>query len=75
MKELSVKVQSDYLERVVAGKNPVLAIAELIWNSLDAEATHVEVKFESNTMGAETVEKVIISDNRLVAMFRINNLT
>lgn len=30
MRELSVKVQNDYLERMVAVKNPVLAIAELI---------------------------------------------
>jgi hypothetical protein len=61
MKELSVKVQSDYLERMVTVKNPVLAVAELIWNSLDAEATIVRVSFGFNEL--DSVEKVIVSDN------------
>jgi hypothetical protein len=61
MRELSVKVQNDYLERMVAVKNPVFAIAELIWNSLDAEATKVEVFFRLNDLDA--VETIFIQDN------------
>lgn len=61
MKELSVKVQSDYLERMVTIKNPVLAVAELIWNSLDAEATRVEVTFSLNDL--DGVEKITVADD------------
>lgn len=61
MRELSVKVQSDYLERMVTVKNPVLAVAELIWNSLDAEATHVEVSFTLNDL--DSVEKITVADD------------
>jgi len=61
MKELSVKVQSDYLERMVTVKNPVLAVAELIWNALDAEATTVRVGFALNDMSA--VERVNVTDD------------
>jgi hypothetical protein len=61
MKELSVKVQSDYLERMVTVKNPVLAVAELIWNSLDAEASRVEVTFSLNAL--DGAEKITVVDN------------
>lgn len=36
-----VEVQSDFLEKITRAK-PVQAISELIWNSLDADATKVK---------------------------------
>ena len=60
MKEVLVKVQSDYLQRMVTMRNPVLAV-ELIWNSLDAEAHTVLVFLGTNKLGG--VEKIIISDD------------
>jgi hypothetical protein len=61
MKEVSVKVQTDYLQRMVSVRNPVLAVGELIWNSLDAEAQTVRVFIGTNELGG--VEKIIISDD------------
>jgi hypothetical protein len=61
MKEIPVKVQNDHLERMIAVKTPVLAVAELIWNALDAEAGLVEVTFDVNDLGA--AEKVVIKDD------------
>ena len=42
-----VEVQSDHLEKITQAQ-PVAALAELIWNSLDADATKVEVFVEEN---------------------------
>jgi integrase len=41
----SVEVQSDFLEKITRA-NPIQALAEFIWNSLDADATAVDVSFE-----------------------------
>ena len=43
MKTISVKVQSDHLERIASTTNPLNSISELIWNSLDADANEVKV--------------------------------
>src|SRR5277367_5494208 len=55
-----VEVKSDFLEKITRAK-PVQALAELIWNSLDADARKVEVFVEENEMGA--MSRVIIRDN------------
>lgn len=57
--EYNVEVQADFIERQAKAR-PVQALAELIWNSLDADATRVEVKLESNEIG---VNKIRIRDN------------
>jgi hypothetical protein len=61
-KEYNVEVQPDFLERQ-AKAQPVVAVAELIWNALDADATEVSVDFESDGLGG--MSKVIVSDNGL----------
>ena len=38
MKIVTVKVQEDHLESLSRVKKPILAIAELVWNGLDANA-------------------------------------
>jgi hypothetical protein len=55
-----VEVQSDFLEKITKAK-PVQALAELIWNGLDADATSVRVTFDYNDLGA--MSTVIVTDN------------
>jgi DNA mismatch repair ATPase MutL len=55
-----VEVQSDFLEKITRAK-PVQALAEFIWNSLDADATAVDVRVEYNAPG--TMSKIIVIDN------------
>ncbi len=55
-----VEVQSDFLEKITRAK-PVQALAEFIWNSLDADASKVDVFVEQNDLGA--MSRVIIRDN------------
>lgn len=51
MKTIEVKVQRDYLERLATSKSPISAIAELVWNALDADASIVEVALHRNSLG------------------------
>src|SRR6266542_6189470 len=55
-----VEVQSDFLEKITRAK-PVQALAEFIWNSLDADAYKVDVFVEENELGA--MSRVIVRDN------------
>ncbi|HTW24458.1 MAG TPA: ATP-binding protein [Candidatus Baltobacteraceae bacterium] len=56
----SVEVQSDFLEKITRAK-PVQALAEFIWNSLDADASIVDVSAEQNELGA--MSKMTVRDN------------
>lgn len=58
-KKLEVKIQEDYLQRQTK-TNPINALAELIWNSLDADATSVKVTFIRDEI---RIDKIIIKDN------------
>ena len=60
MTEYAVEIQSDFLERQ-AKAQPVAALAELIWNSLDADATRVIVDLEPDHLGG--LSKIVITDN------------
>jgi hypothetical protein len=55
-----VEVQSDFLEKITRAK-PVHAVAEFIWNSLDADASTITVTVEQNDLGA--MSKIVIRDN------------
>src|SRR5688572_25131826 len=55
-----VEVKTDFLEKITRAK-PTHAIAEFIWNALDADATEVEVRVEFNELGA--MSAVEVSDN------------
>jgi Histidine kinase-, DNA gyrase B-, and HSP90-like ATPase len=55
-----VEVQSDFLEKITHAK-PIHALAEFIWNSLDADATAVDVTVEHNALGA--MSQIIVQDN------------
>ena len=56
----SVEVQSDFLEKITRAK-PIQALAELIWNSLDADATAVHVTRTENLLGG--LSAITITDN------------
>src|SRR5438270_1001327 len=61
MKTISVAVQPDHLQRMASVKKPILALAELVWNSLDADATDVRVTFQENLLSGLT--SIGVSDN------------
>jgi hypothetical protein len=55
---VTVQVRRDHLERL-AGVNPIEGIAELVWNSLDADARKVEIRLvQNNLLGIEVVEVI-----------------
>src|SRR5579864_2693803 len=61
MKVLDVKLQQDHLEKVCNSRSPLSAIAELIWNSFDADATDIRLTFDYNQL--EGLDAIHIADN------------
>ena len=61
MKTISVEVQSDHLERLAKVGNPLVAISELVWNSLDADARNVRVELDRNSLGG--IETIRVRDD------------
>ena len=59
--KVSVEVQDDHLERLTTTSRPILAIAELIWNALDADAKLVSVEFQRN--GINAIELIRVKDD------------
>ena len=55
----TVEVQPDFLERQSKAK-PVQAVAELMWNGLDADATGVDVRLEYGELG---MTKIVVRDD------------
>lgn len=62
MKTLTVDVQGDHLQTLATSPKPINAVTELIWNSLDADATTVRVRVLSNAIGA-TIEGIRVEDD------------
>lgn len=58
-KRCKVELRKDHLSKVAASSTKA-ALAELIWNSLDADATNVNVNFTSGPLGTD---RVTVSDN------------
>lgn len=58
-KQLDIRVERDHLISLTKA-SAKSAIAELIWNSLDADATRVDVRISQTAIGIEAIE---ISDN------------
>ena len=52
-------MQADFLERQ-SKANPVQAVAELVWNGLDADASRVDVRLEYGEMG---MTRIVVRDN------------
>lgn len=58
-KRYRVQVEPDHLSKL-AGANPAQAVAELVWNALDADATRVDVNIELDDVA---MRAVLVSDN------------
>jgi Histidine kinase-, DNA gyrase B-, and HSP90-like ATPase len=56
---VAVAVQSDFMQKQAA-TTPLQALAECIWNGLDADASKVEVEIERNPIG---LQSITIRDN------------
>ena len=61
MHKLELEVASDHVERLTKFKKPILAVEELIWNSLDADATEVRVEITESRLGG--LERITVRDN------------
>ena len=61
MQTLELKVEQDHVESLAKVRNPIIAIEELIWNGLDADATVIQVKTELNELNG--LERITVADN------------
>ena len=61
IEHVPVAIQDDFIARQTRAL-PVAALAELIWNSLDGEATRVDVEFERKDL-AGGLSKIVVYDN------------
>jgi hypothetical protein len=53
-KRFTVEVQPDFIERQ-SKTRPIEALAEIIWNGLDADATQIDVRLSHNQIGLTSV--------------------
>lgn len=61
MTQIHLDAKPDHVLRLARQKDPRGAVAEMIWNALDAEASVVEVEILANDI--EGVDRVIVRDN------------
>lgn len=61
MPYFTLGVAQDHLEKAAVTRDPVKALAEFVWNALDADATHVAVSFNLNPLGG--IQSIEISDD------------
>src|SRR4051812_33776916 len=61
MKSIPVNVKPDHIEALSATKRPIASIAELVWNSLDADADKIAIRFDTNALGA--LDAIRVQDN------------
>jgi hypothetical protein len=59
MKDIYIQAQADYLDKI-SSATPVDALAEMIWNALDADATTIRIKFLGTEISTDEIE--IIDD-------------
>jgi len=59
---IDLGVEKDHIESLTRA-NGITAISELIWNSLDADATDISIEYVSNSLGG--FESIEVNDNGL----------
>jgi len=58
---LILKAKHDHLQKVASTRDYVKALAEFVWNALDADATRVSVDLVRNALGG--LESILIRDD------------
>lgn len=61
IEHIKIEIEDDFMARQTRAE-PVQALAELIWNSVDADASRVMVEFEFKDL-AEGMSKIIVYDD------------
>lgn len=74
MGELILRASDDFVKSIARESDPVRAVAELVWNAVDGEATTVGIELERTNFGAITAVKVVddghgISSDEVEATF------
>lgn len=58
---MDVKVELDHLDRLATVRKPSQALAELIWNGLDADADEIRVVLDTNVLTG--IRRILVRDN------------
>ena len=61
VKTFEIQVQDDHLQRISQVAKPIMAVAELIWNALDADADRVDVVLRDSSLGV--LDSIEVTDN------------
>jgi Histidine kinase-, DNA gyrase B-, and HSP90-like ATPase len=61
MPYLTLVAKQDHLEKAAVTRDPVKAVAEFVWNALDADALNVSVSYNTNPMGG--IQSIEIIDD------------
>ena len=61
MTVLTLKAGHDHLQKIASTRDFIKAIAEFVWNALDADATDVSVELARNALGG--LEGIVVRDN------------
>jgi Histidine kinase-, DNA gyrase B-, and HSP90-like ATPase len=57
-KTFEIQVQDDHLQRISQVRKPIFAVAELIWNAVDADADKVDVVLHDGPLGGLSAVEV-----------------
>jgi hypothetical protein len=60
-KTFEIQVQDDHLQRIAQVHKPILAVADLIWNAVDADADRVDVMLHDDSLGG--LKSIEVADN------------
>ena len=60
-RRISVQVADDHLQKLAASKRALDALSELVWNSLDADASSVSIEIMEN--GLSGIDRIVVKDN------------
>jgi len=61
MTKVTVEVTGDHLDRIAQRTTPLRAVAEMVWNAVDGDATSVQLFVDENGLGG--VDTVRVVDN------------
>lgn len=59
MTKITLKAKQDLLQRVGTTRDPIKAIAEFVWNALDADASSVQVDLIRNAIGGLEAIRIV----------------